>query len=332
MAQEMMKAVQLTGPCEANEMKPTMVAKPALKQGYVLIQVKAFGVNESEVTSRKGQSSPDFTYPRILGIEGTGVVAAVNPGSAFKVGQKVATMMGGMGRAIDGSYAEYMLVKEANVIPLTTDLPWSIVGALPEMLQTSYGSLVEGLHLQKGDVIFIHGGSSTVGLMATVVAKMMGATVITTSRHEGKLATLKKFGADYALLDNATLSSEIKKIAPQGVDKMLELVGFSALFKDLQLIRQGGLACFTGTLDGQWTFDNLSPFMIPSGVFLTSYAGEANDLPATAFNEILAEIAKQDFQVPIAKVYHGLAEVGQAQANLESGKFLGKHVVVLDEH
>lgn len=331
MAQETMKAVQLTGPCEASEMKPTTVAKPTLKKGYVLIKVKAFGVNESEVTSRKGQSSPDFTYPRILGIEGVGVVAAVNPGSSLQVGQKVATMMGGMGRAIDGSYAECMLVKEANVIPLETDLPWEIVGALPEMLQTSYGSLIEGLHLQKGDVVFIHGGSSTVGLMATVVAKMMGATIITTSRHEDKLATLKKFGADYALLDNAALTGEIKKIAPQGVDKMLELVGFSVLFKDLQLIHQGGYACFTGALDGQWTFNNFSPFMIPSGVFLTSYAGEAKDLPAKAFNKILAEIAKQDLQVPIAKVYHGLVEVGQAQANLESGKFLGKHVVVLDE-
>lgn len=69
--------------------------------------------------------------------------------------------------------------------------------------------------------------------------------------------------------------------------------------------------------------------MIPTGVFLTSYAGGANDLPASIFNDILKSIENQEITVPIAKVYHGLGEVVQAQTNLESGKYIGKHVVVL---
>lgn len=322
-----MQAIRLTQPCAAADMKPTMVDMPKLKSVYVLVKVRAFGVNESEVTSRKGESSPDFQFPRILGIEGVGVIDQVNANSSFKPGQQVATMMGGMGRgrAIDGSYTEYMLVKEENLIPFESDLDWSILGALPEMLQTAYGSISQGLHVQSGDLLLVRGGSSTVGLMASVLARHMGVKVIATTRNAAKLTTMKELGIDYPVLDDQDFVSRVQKIAPNKVDKALELVGISNLFQDMGLVKDGGLACFTGALGGQWTLDNFSPFMIPTGVYLTSYAGEAKDLPAEYFSHVLNMIE----EVPIAKVYNGLGEVGKAQANLESGKFSGKHVVVL---
>lgn len=323
-----MKAIKLTKKCEAKDLIPVLVTKPTLKKGYVLIKVKAFGVNESEVTSRKGESSSDFTFPRILGIEGVGVVEKAPKGSRLKPGQKVATMMGGMGRRIDGSYAEYMLVKEKNVIPIKTDLDWSIIGALPEMLQTAYGSLSEGLRLEKGDRLLIRGGSSTVGLMAIILAKLMGAYVIATTRNEKKVEELKEQGADCVIMDNKEFKKNMKKVGK--IDKVLELVGCSTLFEDLSFLKQGGYGCFTGALAGQWNIKNFSPYMIPTGIFLTSYAGEATDLPAKIFNDILRKIAKNEIKVPIAKVYDGLSQVGQAQLNLESGKYLGKHVVVLE--
>jgi NADPH2:quinone reductase len=329
MSTDTMQAIQLTQPCAADELHPTAVPVPQLKPGYALVKVKTFGVNESEVTSRKGESSLDFKFPRILGIEGVGVVDQVNPGSNFKPGQKVATMMGGMGRAIDGSYAEYMLIKESNLIPFDSDLDWSVVGALPEMLQTAYGSITQGLHIQAGDSLLVRGGSSTVGLMASVLAHHMGAKVIATTRNAAKLEAMQKLGIDYPVLDDQDFADRVKKVAPTKVDKVLELVGFSTLFQDMRLVKEGGLTCFTGALGGQWTLDNFSPFMIPTGVFLTSYAGEAKDLPAKYFSHVLKLVEEGKLTVPIAKVYHGLDEVGQAQANLESGKFSGKHVVVL---
>ena len=134
------------------------------------------------MTSRKGESSPDFTYPRILGIECVGLVDAVTEDSTLKVGQQVATMMGGMGRGIDGSYAEYTLVREEHVIPFSSDLPWGVLGALPEMFQTAYGSLHTGLGLELGQSILIRGGTSTVGLSAITLAHELGAHVIATTR------------------------------------------------------------------------------------------------------------------------------------------------------
>ncbi|MCX2187281.1 zinc-binding dehydrogenase [Limosilactobacillus pontis] len=329
MTENKMQAIRLTQPCAAADLKPTQVDVPQLKPGYALVKVRAFGINESEVTSRKGESSPDFQFPRILGIEGVGVIDQVNANSSFKPGQQVATMMGGMGRAIDGSYAEYMLVKEENLIPFESDLDWSILGALPEMLQTAYGSISQGLHVQSGDLFLVRGGSSTVGLMASVLARHMGVKVIATTRNAAKLTTMKELGIDYPVLDDQDFVSRVQKIAPNKVDKALELVGFSTLFQDMGLVKDGGLTCFTGALGGQWTLDNFSPFMIPTGVYLTSYAGEAKDLPAEYFSHVLNMIEEHKLTVPIAKVYNGLGEVGQAQANLESGKFSGKHVVVL---
>lgn len=322
-----MQAIKLTGKCEAEDLKPSSVPKPKVKDGYVLIKVKAFGVNESEVTSRKGESDGDFSFPRILGIEGAGIIESVPKNSKLKPGQKVITMMGGMGRQIDGSYAEYMLVKEVNVIPIETDLDWSIIGALPEMTQTAYGSLIKGLNLQKDDKLLIRGGSSTVGLMSIILAKTVGAYVIATTRHESKAAQLKEYGADQVIIDNQDFKHKMQKNGK--LDKVLELVGCSTLFEDLNFLKSGGLACFTGALGGQWEIKDFSPYMIPSGVFLTSYAGEAKDLPVDKFNNILNKIVKHEIKVPIAKIYHGLEEVGKAQANLESGKFVGKHVVVL---
>ncbi|MEN2348496.1 zinc-binding dehydrogenase [Lactobacillus helveticus] len=274
MMTEKMKAIVLTKPCKADELTTTKVSIPKVKPGYDLIKIKALGVNESEVTSRKGESDPDFQFPRILEIEGAGVIAETCKNSKFKVGQKVITMMGGMGRSLDGSYAKYTLVKEENIIPFESDLDCSIIGALPEMLQTAYGSLSQGLHIKKDDTLLVRGGSSTVGLTAAILAHHMGAKVITTTRNEKKLAKMKELGIDYPVLDDKQFKQTAKKIAPTGVDKVLELVGFSTLFEDMSLAKQGAYTCFTGALGGQWTLDNFSPFMIPTGVFLTSYAGE----------------------------------------------------------
>ena len=80
-----------------------------------------------------------MTFPRVLGIEAAGVVAQC-PGGEFPVGHQVATIVGGMGRTFDGGYAEYTCVPARQVVLFASDLEWSILGAVPEMLQTAYGS------------------------------------------------------------------------------------------------------------------------------------------------------------------------------------------------
>src|SRR5437773_3461982 len=189
-----MRAVVLDapGPPEALRIRERPVPEPP--PGWVLIRVKAFGVNRSELHTRMGLAR-GVTFPRVLGIEATGVVAAA-PGGEFPVGQQVATLMGGMGRTFDGGYAEYTCVPASQVIPFRSELDWSILGAVPEMLQTAYGSLTIGLDMQPGQSLLIRGGTSSVGMATAVLAKDRGLTILSTTRRPERAAALKAIGAD----------------------------------------------------------------------------------------------------------------------------------------
>lgn len=326
-----MRAVVVTRPGGLDALEIKDVPVPVRKPGWVRIRVKAFGVNESEVTTRKGESDAEVTYPRVPGIEGVGVVEEADGASGLRPGQQVATMMGNMGRSFDGSYAQYVTVPAAQVITFETSLPWEVVGALPEMFQTAYGSLTTGLGLRAGQTLLIRGGTSTVGLSAATIAKDLGAIVLSTTRSPGRAGELTAVGVDHPLVDDGTLADQVRALLPDGVDAALELVGCSVLAGTLSTVRRHGTVCFTGALAGQWTIPDFTPFMIPSGVRLTSYAGEAADLPADVFAHQLQAIAEGRLKVPVAKVYHGLEQVRDAHSDLESGTTPGKHVVVLDD-
>jgi NADPH:quinone reductase len=326
-----MRAVVVTRPGGLDALEIRDVPVPVRQPGWVRIRVKAFGVNESEVTTRKGASDAVVTYPRVPGIEGVGVVDEADENSSLRPGQQVATMMGGMGRSYDGAYAQYVSVPAVQVIPFDTSLPWEVVGALPEMFQTAYGSLSTGLSLQAGQTLLIRGGTSTVGLSAATIAKDLGATVISTTRRLDRAGELRAAGVEHPLLDNGTIADQVRELIPDGVDAALELAGCSVLPDTLRTVRRHGTVCFTGALAGQWSIPDFTPFMIPFGVRLTSYGGQAADLPADVFAHQLQAIAAGRLKVPIAKVYHGLEQVRDAQADLESGTTPGKHVVVLDD-
>ncbi|SEC24599.1 NADPH:quinone reductase [Streptomyces sp. 3213] len=325
-----MRAVVVTRPGGLDALEIKDVPVPVRKPGWVRIRVKAFGVNESEVTTRRGESDAEVSYPRVPGIEGVGVVDEADEDSELRPGQQVATMMGGMGRSYDGAYAQYVTVPAAQVIPFESGLPWEVVGALPEMFQTAYGSLTTGLDLKAGQTLLIRGGTSTVGLSAATIAKDLGATVLSTTRSRQRAGELRAAGVDHPLVDSGTIADQVRELMPEGVDAVLELVGCSVLADSLRTVRRHGTVCFTGALAGQWTIPDFTPFMIPGGVRLTSYAGQAADLPADVFTHQLQAIAAGRLNVPVAKVYHGLEQVRDAQADIESATTPGKHVVVLD--
>ncbi|GGQ35716.1 alcohol dehydrogenase catalytic domain-containing protein [Streptosporangium pseudovulgare] len=326
-----MRAVVVTRPGGLDALEIKDVPVPPRKPGWVRIKVKAFGVNESEVTTRKGESDPEVTYPRIPGIEGVGVVDQADEDSGLHPGQQVATMMGGMGRSYDGAYAQYVTVPAGQVIPFETSLPWDVVGALPEMFQTAYGSLTRGLDLKAGQRLLIRGGTSTVGLSAAAMAKEMGATVISTTRHAERVGELRAMGVDHPVVDDGRLAEKVRDLVPRGVDAALELVGCTVLPDTFRCVRVHGTVCFTGALAGGWSIPDFSPFLIPGGVRLTSYAGQAADLPADVFARQLRALAEGRLMAPVAKVYHGLEQVRDAQAGVESGAMAGKHVVVLND-
>lgn len=153
-----MKAAVIYAPGGPEVLKLESRPIPTPRTGELLIRVRAFGLNRSELFTRQGHS-PGVRLPRILGIEAVGVVEEA-PGGEFPKGATVATAMGGMGRQFDGSYAEYACVPAKQVQRVQTQLPWETLGAIPEMLQTAWGSLFRSLKLAKGERLLAHGSAS----------------------------------------------------------------------------------------------------------------------------------------------------------------------------
>ncbi len=127
-----MRAVVIDRPGPPEVLQVRSVPVPVPRRGEVLLRVRAFGLNRSELHFRQGLAYTG-SFPRIPGIEAAGVVEAA-PGGEFVPGTQAVTMMGGMGRTFDGGYAEQVVVPAAQVIPFSSALPWDVLGAVPEML------------------------------------------------------------------------------------------------------------------------------------------------------------------------------------------------------
>lgn len=319
-----MRAVVLREPGPVENLELTELPLPEVKPGWVRIAVRAFGLNRSELHTRLGLAD-GVTFPRVPGIEAVGIVDA---GDGFEPGQQVATMMGGMGRTFDGGYAEYTLVPANQVIPFHSDLPWEVIGQVPETLQTAYGSLTTGLDLQAGQTLLIRGGTSALGFATATLAKDLGATVFASTRQPGRIETLREHGVDHPLLDDGNVADQVRKIAPGGVDAALELVGTPTLPDTLNATRVHGTVCFAGMLSNQWTISNFYPIgYLPAGVRLTAYGGEADDLPASVLQRYLDRIARGEASLGPAAVYP-MAEIRQAHDDLEHNRTAGKLVVL----
>jgi NADPH2:quinone reductase len=318
-----MRAVVLDAPGPPEALRITDLPMPAVPDGWVRIKVEAFGLNRSELHTRLGLAE-GVVFPRVLGIECAGVV---DVGADLRPGQQVVAMMGGMGRVFDGGYAEYTVVPRDCVIPIETDLPWETVGALPEMLQTSYGSLTVGLDAQPGQTLLIRGGTSSIGMATAALAKELGMTVISTTRRPERTGALLANGTDHVVIDNGEIAAVVREIVPDGVDAALELVGTPTLPDTLRCTRVHGVVCFTGMLSNEWLVRDFYPIgYLPTGVRLTGYGGESSDLPAEVLQRYLDLIAAGQLVIPVHRVYQ-FDEIRQAHRDMEDGSATGKLVV-----
>lgn len=302
------------------------LSKPDPRPGWVLIQVKAFGLNRSEIFTRKGDS-PNVVFPRVQGIECVGIVEE-DPSGTYQRGQQVAAIMGGMGRNFDGSYAEYVLVPLNIIFSFTSNLPWHVLGAIPEMFQTVTGSLHLALEITEGEVLLIRGGTSSIGILACQLAKYNGLKVIATTRNGGKVDFLIRNGADHVVIDDGIIAEKVKAIYPQGVDKVLELIGTQSLKDSLKCIRTAGTVCMTGILGNEWTMDDFTPMGdIPSMGKLTVYMGEAANLTSDMLQEFIRAVESGAIQLNIDKQFQ-LDEIVAAHTYMESNQAKGKIVVL----
>jgi NADPH:quinone reductase-like Zn-dependent oxidoreductase len=323
-----MKAAVAERPGPAEVLSVREVPRPEVRPGWTLVRVRAFGLNRSELMTRQGHS-PNVEFPRVLGIECVGEVAeSSDPG--LVPGQRVAAIMGEMGREFDGGYAEYALLPNELLIPVTTGLDWETFGALPETYLTAYGSLKAlGVDEGKGGRLLVRGGSSSVGMAMLSLAKDWDLETIATTRNPAKADGLRAAGADHVVIDGGDLAEQVRATGAGRPNYVLDLVGANTVLDSLELAAEGGTVCVTGMLSNIWVVPNFEPVaMIPSGTKLTTY--HSADLTGRAAAPALEDIARGvdtgRYRANVDRVF-GLDEIVEAHRYMEEDRATGKIVV-----
>jgi NADPH:quinone reductase len=305
------------------------IPKPLPKDGEVVIEVKGFGINHAEMHMRRGEWAE---AAEVSGIECVGIVDSC-PGGEFPVGAKVAALMGGLGRTINGSYAEYTRVRAANVARIDSDLPWSQLAALPETYATAWTCLFRNLNLIAGQTIVIRGATSSFGQAAVKMAIAAGASVIATTRSRDRFGVLERLGVSHVEREVPALAAQIAE--SKQIDAVLDLVGNSTILDSLDMLRRGGHACLAGWLGGLDPIAEFNPLLrMASGVNLNFFGSFVFGTPGFPLSDVpLQNIARQvaegKLEAEPSRVF-SFDEIHRAHRIMESGDAGGKMVVVVD--
>lgn len=320
-----MKAVVLERTCKAEDLKVSKVEIPKVKKDWVLVKVLGFGINRAEVILRDHEADEDYIdLPVIPGIECVGeVVDASN--TRFKNGDKIAALMGGMGRSFNGGYAEYALLPDKIVFRIDDNVFGNLtleeIIAVPETYFTAYGS-IKSLNLNKEDTLLIRGATSTLGLSVMQLAKAIGCKILATSRRKDRFNNLKTNGADECFIDDGNLVDKLN------CDKVLELIGPKTLEDSMKCLNEGGICCVTGILGGIEYIDKFDPIkVIPNDCYLTSFF--SNYPTQEIMDNLFDFIVKNNIKPNISKVFTNLEDISKAHALMESNNAQGKIVFML---
>jgi len=304
---------------------------PVPTQDQVLIEVKALGLNHAEVYFRSGAWGD---VAEITGIECVGLVMH-DPGNQFGPGEKVAAIVGGMGRNLNGSYAEMVAVPRSNVVAVKTDLPWTEFAAVPESYATAWTGLMSILSIKPAQTVMVRGATSALGQAAINIATHAGAFVIGTTRKSERAQMIRGLGAHEVLIEGPELSKRIRESHAGGIDAVLDIVGNTTVLDSLAALRRGGSVCEVGFLGAGGPLTLEPVFQIPSGRHLTAFASAvvtgttAFPLSEIPFQAIIDRVAAGTYKAKPARVFK-FEDIQEAHQIMESGQSAGKSVVLVD--
>jgi NADPH:quinone reductase len=303
------------------------IPEPAPQARQVVVQVKAFGINHAEIHMRRGEWAEAAP---VSGIECVGLVKSC-PGGEFPVGAKVAALMGGLGRTINGSYAEYTRAPASNVALIESDLPWAELAAIPETYATAWTCLFRNLGIEKGQLLVIRGATSSFGQAALKMAVNAGVRVIATTRSRERFTMLEKLGAERCEIERRDLSKHIPEA--KTIDAVLDLVGNTVMLDSLAMLRRGGRSCLAGWLGGLDPIPDFNPLLqMASGVYLTFFGSFVFGTPGfplsdVPLQQIAADAAAGRLDIKPVRVFR-FEDIREAHRVMEANEANGKMVVV----
>ena len=243
-------------------------------------------------------------------------------------------LVGGMGRSINGSYAELVSVPASNLVAVETDLPWDELAAIPESYATAWTSLIGIMALAKDQTVLVRGATSALGQAAVNIARHAGARTLATTRTAARGRLLASLGASEVLVESAELAASLRQRYPNGVDAVLDIVGNTTVLDSLAMLRRGGHVCLVGFLGGGGPLALEPVFQMPSGVQLSVFASAlvtgspTFPLQEIPFQAIVDRVANGAYKAKPARVL-GFDEIQDAHRLMESNEAGGKIVVRL---
>ena len=317
-----MKAVLIDS---EHNLKWSEIADPVLKEGYVIIRVKAAGVNRADLLQAAGKYPPPPGWPDWPGLECAGIIDQASSGSRWKAGDKVCALLGG------GGYAEKVLVPEGMVLPLPEGCSFAEAACLPEVYTTAMLNLMFLGELKKGETLFVQAGASGLGIAAIQIAKLLGAKVVTTVSSPEKAEAAGKIGADVVINRKTEAVDEILMKNP--IDAALDCAGGAMLGKCLSAMNPGGRWILVSTLGGETTELPLRVLLKKHLKLIGSTLRSRSDAEKS---EILKELVKRVWpQVsagtirPVIDQMFPMEKAAEAHLILAQQKNIGKVVLTL---
>lgn len=301
---------------------------PVPAAGQVLLRVAFAGVNRPDVIQRQGFYPPPPGASPIPGLEVSGQVVAVGEGVSLPLtGQMVCALVSG------GGYAEYCVAEAAHCLPVPENLPLDQAAALPETLFTVWHNVFERAYVRDGETILVHGGTSGIGSMAIMLAKLFGLTVIVTCGGAEKCARALEIGADHAIDYKAVdFVDEVKRLTGgAGVHVVLDMVAGDYVARNLKCLADDGRHVTIAVQGGVRSEINMAEVM-RRRLMLTGSTLRPRD---NTFKAMLArEILDNAWPLvcdgalrPVMDRAFPLAEAAAAHAWMESGGHVGKIVL-----
>ena len=323
-----MAAVGFDAPGGPGVLRTERMAVPQPGPGEVLVKVAFAGVNRPDVIQRIGFYPPPPGASLIPGLEISGTVAALGQGVVTPIpGQNVCALVSG------GGYAEYCIAKAAQCLPVPEGLSLEMAAALPETLFTVWHNVFERGFAREGETILVHGGTSGIGVMAILLGKLFGLTVIVTCGSEAKCDAARGIGADHAIDYKAgDFVAEVERITEsRGVDLVLDMVAGDYVARNLKCLAEDGRHVTIAVQGGVRAELSMAEVMrrrlMLTGSTLRPRSNEFKALLADEIARNVWPLVADGNLRPVMDQIFPLAEAAAAHSRMEAGDHIGKIVL-----
>lgn len=322
-----MKAIFVDEQSPSKALVAREVPDPVAGPGEVLIDVVAAGVNRADLLQRAGKYPPPPGASTILGLEVSGIVDSLGPGTeGFAIGDRVCALLSG------GGYAERVAVSAAHTMRVPEKIPLETAAGIPEAFITALLNLcIEG-EMKSGEQVLVHGGSSGVGTAAIQIARAWGARVACTVGNDEKARRCLELGAELAVnYRSEDFVAACREWSKAGVDLILDCVGGGYLARNLELLAPLGRIVLIASVGGAEGVLHIPTLMrkrarVIGSVLRSRSSEEKREIVERFSREVLPLLAIGEVQVVIDARY-ALAEAHKAHDRLEGSNHVGKVIL-----